>query len=178
MANKDGKTEYVGMNSVIHKALEWVLSIFHITLVKEKQSSFEQFVRFCIVGLSNTLLSYAIYAATVFILQKSDLFPKGDYFIGNVISWVLSVAWSFYWNNRFVFNEEKRSGKQIFFSLIKCYASYAFSGLILTNILSWVWIDKLGINRYIAPFINLIISVPVNFFMNKFWAFSNKKTNK
>jgi putative flippase GtrA len=31
------------------------------------------------------------------------------------------------------------------------------------------------INKYIAPIINLVIAVPINFVMNKFWAYKQKK---
>ena len=47
------------------------------------------------------------------------------------------------------------------------------TGIILANVLSFVWINILGISKYIAPLINLIVSVPVNFFMNKLWAYKS-----
>ena len=34
-----------------------------------------------------------------------------------------------------------------------------------------VWISK-----YLAPLINLVVSIPVNFLMNKLWAFKGEKT--
>jgi putative flippase GtrA len=36
---------------------------------------------------------------------------------------------------------------------------------------SWVWINVFGISKYVAPLINLVISIPLNFIINKFWAF-------
>ena len=49
--------------------------------------------------------------------------------------------------------------------------SYAFTGLLLANVLAYVWVDLLGISKFIAPLLTLVISVPVNFFLNKLWAF-------
>ena len=61
-----------------------------------------------------------------------------------------------------------------FNALIKTYISYAFTGIILAAVLSWLWVDVLGINKFIAPLLNLVISVPVNFVLNKLWAFRSK----
>ena len=35
--------------------------------------------------------------------------------------------------------------------------------------------NAFGNSKFIAPLINLIISVPVNFIMNKMWAFKTEK---
>ena len=53
--------------------------------------------------------------------------------------------------------------------------SYAATGLVLHNILLWFWTEKIGLNDYIVPIINLLITIPINFVMNKFWAFKTKK---
>lgn len=56
--------------------------------------------------------------------------------------------------------------------LLKTYAAYALTGILLNNILSWLWIERFDISKYVAPLINLIISVPLNFVINKLWTFS------
>ena len=58
--------------------------------------------------------------------------------------------------------------------MFKTYCAYALTGLILNNVLLYLWISVLGINKMIAPIINLIINIPINFFMNKLWAFGKK----
>ena len=44
-------------------------------------------------------------------------------------------------------------------------------GIVLANVLSYIWIDVLGISKCVAPLINLIISIPLNFIINRYWAF-------
>ena len=83
----------------------------------------------------------------------------------------LIVLWSFYWNNKFVFEKADNEERNIVHALIKTYISYAFTGLFLNSILSLLWVEVLGIPKIIAPIINLLVSVPLNFIMNKFWAF-------
>ena len=79
--------------------------------------------------------------------------------------------WSFYWNNKYVFKVERGKKRSLMKTLIKTYISYSFSGVVLNNILSLFWINVLNISKYVAPFFNMVISVPVNFLINKFWAY-------
>ena len=97
-----------------------------------------------------------------------------DFVAGNVVSFLLSVLWSFYWNNRFVFTAKEGEERFLLSALLKAYISYGFTGIILNNILSWFWIHVLYISKFTAPLINLIISVPLNFVINKFWTFKSK----
>lgn len=134
-----------------------------------------QFAKFGIVGVTNTILSYALNVGVLFILMPFDL--SFDYLVANVISFVISVLWSFYWNNKYVFNVGNGEKRVLWKTLIKTYISYGFSGIILNNILSWLWITIIGISKFIAPLINLIVSVPLNFFINKWWAFKTEDSD-
>ena len=55
-----------------------------------------QFVKFGMVGLSNTLLSYILNVMVLLILMPFSV--SWDFFAGNIVGFVLSVLWSFYWN--------------------------------------------------------------------------------
>lgn len=132
-----------------------------------------QFIKFCLVGVSNTLIGYLVYLMTIFLLSKTEM--AWDVYVGNTVSFIISVFWSFILNNRFVFTLNEGEKRNIWKSLLKTYISYAFSGLILTNVLSTVWINMIGIPKAIAPLFCLPISIPVNFLLNKKWAFKIKK---
>ena len=56
-------------------------------------------------------------------------------------------------------------------ALLKTYVSYSFTGLFLCTALLVLWVQVLHISEFVAPLINLVVSVPVNFLINKFWAF-------
>ncbi len=141
---------------------------------KRMKSNFIQFIKFGIVGLSNTIISYIIYVVSLLLFQKGNILPNYDYLIAQVISFVISVLWSFYWNNKYVFSTEEGEERNLLLALCKTYASYAFTGLFLNSILSVLWVEILHLPKLIAPLINLVISVPINFLMNKFWAFKTK----
>jgi len=137
-----------------------------IKLFKDKKPLIIQFIKFGVVGLSNTLIAYAVYAFFVFI--------NLHYFVANIIAFTISVTNSFYWNKKYVFKDENKKIKDILISYIKVYISYSFTGILLRSILLYVFIDLLNISKYIAPFLGLFISVPLNFLLNKKWAFKIK----
>ncbi len=157
------------MDSIIDRIFRRTLEIFHIRLSAEKEDTLIQFVKFGIVGLSNTVLSYVLNVLTLLALSPFNL--SWDYFAANAVAFILSVAWSYFWNNRYVFKVSEGEKRSVWKTLLKTYVSYAFTGLILANVLSYIWIDVIGISKFIAPLLNLIFSVPINFLLNKLWAF-------
>lgn len=125
-----------------------------------------QFIKFGLVGLTNTAISFAVYT--------SILLLGGHYLLGNIVSFMLSVAWSFLLNNRFVFRKNNGETRVWWKTLLKTYLSYGITGLLLANGLLYLWIDILRISPYVAFFINLTVTIPVNFLLNKLWAFRSE----
>ncbi len=150
-----------------------VFKIMHLQIDEAKWASFLQFMKFSVVGLSNTVVHYVIYVICLLLFEKAGLFPSTDYLIAQVIAFALSVLWSFYWNRKFVFraDNEKVPWPQ---ALLKTYISYAFTGLFLNSVLAVFWVQVVHIPKLFAPIANLLISVPINYFLNKLWAFREK----
>lgn len=161
------------IENVIKVILEFAFGLFHKKLEEKMFRAFMQFVKFGIVGASNTIISYVLNVIVLVLLQPLGV--SWDFIAGNVVAFVLSVLWSFYWNNKFVFTMQEGEKRSVWKALLKTYIAYGFTGIIVNNILSWLWINVLGISKYIAPLINLIISVPVNFVINKLWAFRTEE---
>ena len=86
------------------------------------------------------------------------------------VSFSLCVFWSFFWNSRYVFRDG-RDKRRWAVALVKRYLAYSVSGILLNNVLLYVFISVLGISVYIALILSLVICVPVNFMLNKYWAF-------
>lgn len=138
------------------KLINKIIQIIH-------QKNLIQFLKFGIVGLSNTFVSLAVYYVFLSIDQKL-------YLIGNVVGWVVSVANAYYWNNKYVFGDGQKGFIQILKKLAKTYLSYGATFLLSTLFL-YIEVDILGLSSVISPFINLVITIPLNFLLNKFWAF-------
>ena len=121
-----------------------------------KRDSVIQFLKFSIVGLSNTIVSYLVYAALLFI--------GVNYIVANIVSYFAGVINSFYWNNKYVFDNERSD-------LSSLIASSAFTGLIINNILLYFWVSVLGISSILGPLLNLFVTYPLNYILSKYWAF-------
>ena len=159
------------MDALLEAMVRKVIKIFVKTPNDSLTETVVQFIKFGIVGVSNTVISYLINIAVLFLLQPYQL--NWDYIAGNIISFILSVLWSFYWNNRMVFTLKEGKSRSIWKTLLKAYIAYGFTGIFLNNILSWLWVSVMGISKYVAPLINLIFSIPLNFIINKLWTFKS-----
>ncbi len=156
---------------VSYSVLKNLLKLVHKELTDDIFDMAMQFVKFGIVGLSNTIISYVIYVGGLIFLQYFGIFSKVDYLVAQIVAFILSVLWSFYWNNKMVFVLEKGKERSLWKALVKTYISYSFTGLFLNSILLVFWVQICNISEFIAPIINLLVSVPLNFVINKFWAF-------
>ncbi len=137
--------------------------------IKDNYQNLWQFIKFGIVGVSNTLIHYFTYLICISLGMH--------YILASSIGFVISVTNSYIWNNKYVFKQEEGTKRVWWKAYMKTFLSYAATGLILENVLLVVWIDMLGINKTIAPLVTLLITIPLNFLMNKFWAYKDKKVS-
>ena len=122
------------------------------------KDSLIQFFKFGLVGLSNTAAGFGVY----YLL----FFCGVNYLLANVVSWLVSVLNAFYWNNKYVF----RSGSGWWKTLFRTYISYGAS-LFVSTLLMYVLVGYLRVSPVIAPVLCLLVTVPLNFLLNKYWAF-------
>jgi len=125
-----------------------------------------QFIRFGLVGLSNTLISWACYY--FFLWIDPDL-----YMVGSIIGGVVSIANAFFWNDRFVFKGNDNHWRSRLKRLGKTYISYSGTSLLGMALL-WIEVNLFHMNKAIVPPVNLVITIPLNFIINKFWTFRQK----
>ncbi|MGG1553521.1 GtrA family protein [Paenibacillus ferrarius] len=126
---------------------------------KDTLKLIRQFMKFGIVGISNTLINFIVYYPIIYIGL--------NYLLAHTLGFIISVLNAYYWNNKYVF---QKNGNSIWKSLIKVFASYGLTFIVSTGTL-FIMVHFLGVSNIIAPIINLVITVPVNFLLNKFWAF-------
>jgi len=126
--------------------------------MKKYLSIFIQFIKFGIVGVSNTLISLAVYYGLVYL--------GVHYLPANVAGFIIGTLNSYYWNNKYVFKRSRGHLRAI----IKMFMCYTFTFLLASGLLI-LQIEYLGISEYIAPLINIPITTVINFLINKFWVF-------
>ncbi len=120
-----------------------------------------EIIKFSIVGLSNTIVSFCVYYLLIFL--------NVHYAIANTSGFIIGVFNSYYWNHKYVFFSNKFNFKE----LLKTYISYAFTFFINTLTLV-IMIEGFNVSETIAPIFNLVYSIPLNYLLNKFWVFKKK----
>ena len=91
----------------------------------EFDAFFFQFIKFGIVGLSNTFISYAVYATLTFL--------GIPYLLANVAGFLLSVLNAFFWNNRYVFRKPEDESRSLWCRLAKTFLPYAGTAVLSKN---------------------------------------------
>jgi putative flippase GtrA len=130
-----------------------------------KRMIFVQFVRFCLIGVLNTLITFIAYSILVYF--------GVIYLIANFVGFILGVINSFYWNNRYVFANTGSEKRKLIHTFLKTIIANSFTGIFLVSILLIIFVEHFHFSRYVAQIIGIIICVPVNFMINKYWAYRN-----
>ena len=162
--------------------------------MKNKIKSLLQFIKFCIVGLSNTIICEGIYVVLLFF--------GVHYLAANIIGNLISILNAYYWSNKYVFKAEEGEERVWWKVLIKTYATYGFSMVLSAGLLVF-WLEIVKLEQFMGPVlsllgnlgilsalskagivleakilseilaaaINLIITIPLNYVINKYWAF-------
>lgn len=120
-------------------------------------------MKFALVGLSNTLIAYLVYAACIYIGLH--------YLLANAIAFAVSVLNAYYWSDRYVFKKGAGESRSAVKTLLKTYVAYGSTGLFLASVLLWLYVDQLHISEYIAQLLVLVVTIPLNFIINKYWSF-------
>ena len=143
------------------------------TILEDKKlAPLVQFVKFGLVGISNTAISYGIEMLCYYVLFANVSWPENVRIaVTSGIAFFVSVTNSYYWNYRYVFKSgEKKSAKQHLFIYLKTVACYGVTGLLLAPALK-MWLVGMGVPLWFSSLGTLVITIPLNFLLNKFWAF-------
>lgn len=132
-------------------------------MAKDLRARLEQLIKFGIVGVSNTIISYVVYALLVYLGMH--------YLLANVISYFAGVVNSFFWNSRYVFKTQGDPTLNPAKVFLKTLTASAFTGLVVNNLLLMFWVRVVGVNEYLGPLLNLVVTFPLNYLLNKYWAY-------
>ncbi|MFA9376817.1 MAG: GtrA family protein [Lachnotalea sp.] len=133
-----------------------------IQIKEEKWNGFMQFIKFGMVGVSNTFITIVVNA----LLVSAGIHYQVSYFVG----YLAGIINAFYWNNKYVFKEKEGEERSIMVAFIKCVMSYA-GGYVCSCVLLFLFVKILGLSSYFAPILILFVTIPLNYVLNKKWAF-------
>ncbi len=124
---------------------------------------FERFIKFSIVGVINTAVYFGVYYLLLYLGVHHLAANIIAYFAGSINGYLLSKLWVF-----------KDAGATVKQSVLKFYVVYGSSLLLSTGLIA-LFVDGLGISEKIAPIITICFTTPYNYFLQKIWAFREKK---
>ena len=117
------------------------------------------FADFCVVGALSAVVSLGCYYIVI-------LFSRKLYLLGYSIGFVMSILNSYFWNSHFVFHKDDERAK----TLMKTALAYGIT-FLFGNLLLYVMVEVLHISEFIAPIIQIAITTPVNYLLNRKWVY-------
>lgn len=129
-------------------------------------------ISYLIFGVLTTIINIVVFwfaeRELAFIMSED-----AASLVGNVIAWVISVAFAFVTNKLFVFESKSMSFKVVMAEL---------TGFVIARLLSlafdegfmFVAIVLLGMNSLLAKIISNVFVVIINYVLSKFFIFKNK----
>jgi putative flippase GtrA len=123
----------------------------------------KQFLLYCIIGLSGTLLDFAVYSQ----ILKAKLL---DYQAANAISYASGTMLSFILNARFNFRITDKIALRL-----ACFFGVALLGWSVSAGLLHEFVGVLGYNKYLSKAATLVVVVILQYNLNRLLSF--RKSN-
>ena len=127
----------------------------------KNKKSIIQFVKFGVVGVSNTLLT----ALTIWFLLR--VFHFSDY-LSNIIGYIIGLTNSFIWNKKWTF----RSNLKVKDTVFKFIITFAICYLIQLGNL-YILLHYTTLDSYICQLLSIVVYTIFNFLLNKYYTFKS-----
>lgn len=133
-----------------------------INIYKDKK----EIINYLIIGVLTTLVSLITY----YLLTFTILDPNNDIQlqIANIISWIISVAFAYITNRKFVFESKSKDIKK---ELSK-FVSSRITTLIIDMLLMFILVSLLHFNDKVIKLIVQVIVIILNYIFSKLFVFN------
>jgi putative flippase GtrA len=118
-----------------------------------------QFVKFGIVGISNTLLNFAVYTL---LLKVFDVW----YLAAAAIGFGVGAVNGFLLNRRWTFDGHVGDA----FTPVR-WAIVQSCGLALNEVLLFLWVGVVGVDKLVGQALAIVVVTTVTFLANRAWTF-------
>ena len=133
------------------------LKLLHIKVSEKTENLFVQIFKFVIVGGIATIIDWIVY----YILYN---YAHLDPLVANILSFSVSVIYNYIASVKWVFDVKKDKNK---IRMLVEFLIFSVIGLILSELLLWLGINKLGMNAMIVKIIATAIVMVFNFITRK-----------
>lgn len=128
-----------------------------------------EIIRYVIVGGLTTLVSLLSYYICIWLFLNPDNGVQLQ--VANIISWILSVTFSYFANRKYVF---KSNGKVIG-EVVEFYSSRILT-LLIDMLSMFLMVTLFHIDDKIAKILVQFIILVLNYIFSKYLVFNNKKS--
>ena len=139
------------------KIFNKLLKFLHINISEKSEKLLLQIFKFIIVGGTATLLDWAVYYVLYNFLHINPL-------IANILSFTVSVIYNYIASVNWVFDVNKNKSKV---AMLVEFLVLSVIGLLISELLLWIGIDKLGLNEMLVKIGATIIVMIFNFITRK-----------
>lgn len=116
--------------------------------------------RFIVVGISNTLISYLVFAAFYFLVFTNNAW------VSQLFSYGSGIIWSFYWNRKWTFESHGNAlTRFVFFILMQ------ISMLLLSSYAIHILVDMFKHNPTLSWVGVMAVITVLNYMGSRYWIF-------
>jgi len=124
----------------------------------------ERLIRFLVVGVSNTVVSYLVF------LLGYHIWFVGNALFAQPLSYSVGIAWSYAWNRKWTFQSSAGVGREfIRFIVVQIILLFLSTGLV-----HWT-VDRRNINASIGWILVMTLITTLNYFLTKTFVFSSRR---
>lgn len=147
--------------SSFHKAAYALLPLLRLLARKSSSKYFTpvEFLQFCCVGLTNTLLDFCVYLAAARFLPL---------YASRTVSWIVACSFSYLLNKRWVFHSDSKHATSGWRFIVVNLIGLLFGVSALEALV------RLGLGRVTAYVLTLPVIALGNYFGYKLWSFRSK----
>ena len=126
---------------------------------------YRQFLLYCVVGASNTLI-------TMLALYLFFNLLHWPHWLAYTLSYAAGVVNGYIWSSRAVFRQRATATNMTRFVVVNLVT------LGINQLLMWLFVDKLGVYSLLAQAFVIPFTFIGNYSLNKIWTFSSRETDK
>ena len=140
--------------------------------IKELYKKYKEIINYRIFGVLTTIVSLVTYYICVYTILAPDNAVQLQ--IANVISWIISVAFAYITNRKFVFeSKEKNKIKEA-----SKFVTSRIATLLMDMAIMYVGVTLLRFNDKIMKLISQVVVIVMNYILSKILVFKKEKNNK
>lgn len=140
--------------------------------VLELLKKYEEIIRYLIVGVLTTIVSLITYYLCVFTFLNPENGLQLQ--IANIISWIISVAFAYITNRKFVFQSKSKN---------ICKEIISFTGsrvatLLMDMGIMFLFVTVLHLNDKVFKIVSQVVVIVANYILSKLFVFNGEKNEK